>query len=872
MPSILLMKGRLRQKEITFCIHISFQINSPWAGLIGNWRKTGDEEYHINDLSCPEFEEVLDSEDHDQLCHLALQLDSKWKSNFHHLNCVTVEDSKGNEVAKTLSSFLIKLQTTAWLPGKVYQRQNSLCKPSDLYLRTTDVFSVLDSFGHYAIPNLKDETFIDAIKLKSSITIETVFEKLNEWCHDDTFCTSKDHMIKFYSFIKERMNEVDQADLNIPLIFFPSKKSTSPDKFYGQFYERGEVCIHDPSGVIMKCKTLLRTKRTLLDKFYPKDILDFFERDLKIDATPTIRDYMSIACALADDMKLPDAEACRDLMEVFSVIGRKYVPSHNKEAFFELAKYCDDKWHDYQQVAECIDSRNANFVFENLKEEKIFPTNRNKLVSIKEKPLIPDDLDLQRIFEKEEKVHFIIIPDMRVNFDGKARNPNEREDRVTRTKRRLKEYGILAFFAICRINLISSVACNPRVHPENIVEGCERWRSNLSALLPYVQRYMHAHLRDTYEMKIEENLPQKLRNLKIFTASSIDAVHELKDIDVHVTIKETCAVEYIAENIYFHILHHSLDEKEDILVKFVEIFGIQQERNAEELCDLLALILLSLKDLHCVEKTMEKKKIPPLPESEEIWRLKEIANKSPPAQSSQMQFPEQPLPHDSNEMKCWPPRAQESLGIFPPRNQTSEESNLSSKWAEPAPPESFINVTLASSYESTPEVQDPVQNLVPAVTYRRENPVQSFAQLSKKEPEKGTLNSQNIGTTAVKEKTRETQIDSREGQKHVPSNKIAATHRNIDVCTNATNETTKESQIQSQQAGAAHATAPSHASAPPQNDGLVSSPPRMAADLNVIQGRIVRPVEIQTQNLHYALEKVPHERISDHVSVTDAIF
>ena len=763
------------------------------------------------------------------------------------------------------------MQTTSWLPGTVDEQQHRLFKPSDLYLKTTDVYSVLDVFGHYSIPNLKDETFIDAIRLKKSVTIETVFERLNEWSRDTTFCTSMDHMVKVYSFIKERMNEVDPADLNIPLIFVPSSKSTSPNKFYGKFCERGEVCLYDPSGVIVKRGPLLRNKRTLLDKFYPKDILDFFKMDLKIDATPTIRDYMSIACALADDTKLPDAEACRDLMEVFSVIGRKCVPSQNEETFLELAKYCHDRWSGYQQVAECIDSKKANFVFENLKEEKIFPTNRNKFVSIKEKPLLPDDLYHQKIFEKEEKVYFIISPDIRPNLHEEPMRSNKR-DSARGTKNKLREYGILAFFAVCKIDVISNVVCEPRVLPENIVEGCEKWHRNLSALLPYAQRYMYANLRDTYEMKIEESLPQKLSNLTFFTASSIDTVHELKDVEVHVTIKETCFVEYTEENIYFYILHHSLDEKEDILAKFVEVFGIQQERNAEELCDLLARILNDFKDLRRVEKILERKRIPPLPESEEIWRLKEIVKKEPPPQKYQMQVPEQPLTHDPNEMTCWPPRAQESLGIFPPRNRTSEGGNLPSEWVEPAPPESSLNLALESFNASTSEVPAPVQNLVPAVTYKRENSLQSSTQLSKNEVEKITGNSQSIDSTAVKEKTHNTHDAARERkgecQKNVSSSKLPAAQGKSNAGTTAANEATEESQMQRQQVADAHAAAPPHASVPPQNDSAVSSPPRMAANLNVIQGRNVRPVEIQTQNLHYALEKVPHERISDQVSIT----
>ena len=782
-----------------------------------------------------------------------MQLDSRWKSDFHHLNCVTVEDSRGNEVATTLSSFLIKLQTKAWLPGKIGQQHLHLFRPIDLYLETTAVYSVLDVFGHYSIPNLEDETFIDAIKLKTSISMETVFERLNEWSRDDTFCTSMNHMINVYRFIRERMNEVDPAELNIPLVFVPSEEGISTGKTDGKFYQREEVCLYDHTGLVLIHISCLRNKKALLDKFYPKDILNFFEKDLNIDATPTIHDYMGIACALADNTRLPDADACLDLMEVFSVIGRKCVPIQNGELFTELVQYCDNFWSGYQQVAGYLDFNSANFVFENLKEEKIFPTSQDKFVSIKEKPLLPDSPYYQRIFEKEDKIHFIVIPEMRESLDDEPMRVDQKEDIGTCAKRRLKQYGILAFFAVCRIDVISSVVCDPRVLPENSVEGCETWHRNFSALLPYVQRYIHAKLIGTYDVRVEESLPKKLRNLTFFTASSIDTIHELKDMDIHVTIKETCFVEYTEDNIYFYLLHQSIDDAEDILAKFVEIFDIKNKKLAEELCDLLTRILHYLGDVSKVEKILEKKRIPTLPESEDIWKLKDISKKGPLVQIAQRQVPEQFLPPTSRNMKCWPPKMQVSLGVFPPHSHVIEENTLPFDCIEPARQELSSCVALDSSSTATSQVQ------TLSITNKPENSAHTSTELSRKEANNATANTPKFGTTAVNEQPDKMQSDVMEEQPKCLKNKTATQGR-VDAYSVAAVEAFGNSHIQDQRF-------PTFRLISPQKSGLLNVPPRTTRKFDVTAESTLEPVVMETQKIPYELEKYPDDLMPDGVSI-----
>ena len=831
-----------------------------------NWPRTEDRLYLIDDLVCPEFEEILDTRDHTQLLHLARVLDIKWKSHFHQLRRIPVRDSQNKEITTTISSFLVKLQTTAWLPGDVGHNSPQLCKPEDLYLKTPAVYAILDDFGHYFSENLTDSAFVADIRLRSSVNLETVFEKLGEWSRDVEFCTSVNHMINIYDVIKKRFEEVDPAELKIPLIFVPSEIREPDTKGQGKFYERGNVCLYDFSGVILTRDNLLHNKRILLFKYYPKDTLNFFSRDLEIDMTPPIRDYMSIACALADETRLPDDRAYNDLMEIFSTIGSKCISKECDQSFQEFSSTCFDLRNGYGQMKNYVDIENASFVYENLKEEKIFPTKRETFVSIKDKPLLSDDHDYQKIYEKEENVHFIDISVLKALLGGKQIPLKSRHNDEYQ-----KHVGILVFFLVCKVDLISNVSCDPEVSPTNAVEGSAKWQKNFSELIQYVQRFIYVKNKDKYDLLVNDKISEKLRKLTFFTSSCIETIYRMKEReDVNVIMKKNCCLEYVGENIYFYISKDSLDETDDILDEFVKIFYAEKESNAEVLRDLLCLILPILNSKVKIENKLEKRGIPKLPKLEEVWQLQEISTPVLSKQPSQIEALGKSSSSESSGITYWPPSAQESLRSFPPKNQMAESNPLSSEWIQPAPPEPLAASGPVSYRVDDQKWRSPGE-CKKSVLFKRENSaVENGTHGSIPAPKKNSevLKAQTTDSKYMNEKSYEsknTATEERyEKEKDEPSAESSVFPRKVSSDSSTTKEVYEEPQRQVQRLATEQVKIPGDASSSAERTGGVPLNIPEATVMN--HGSIAFTPESQIQTLQCVKEEIPPDSICEKVS------
>ena len=103
-------------------------------------------------------------------------------------------------------------------------------------------------------------------------------------------------------------------------------------------------------------------------------------------------------------------------------------------------------WDGYEELHKYIDCGNANFVYENVKEEKLLPTNRDKFVSVKEMPLLPDDKNLLEIYEREERVHFIDLKFTTVNLEKNTtsiRFKGRRNNNLKQKEKKTWNHGFL---------------------------------------------------------------------------------------------------------------------------------------------------------------------------------------------------------------------------------------------------------------------------------------------------------------------------------------------------------------------------------------------------------------------------------------------
>eukprot|EP00112_Aurelia_sp_Birch-Aquarium-sp1_P000006 Seg1.6 transcript_id=Seg1.6/GoldUCD/mRNA.D3Y31 product="hypothetical protein" protein_id=Seg1.6/GoldUCD/D3Y31 len=666
----------------------ALQVNCPWNPLNEKWPITKDGCYYIDDLVIPEFDQILDSNDPQQLLTLALQLDKRWKSSFINLSKVTVRNVTGNEIINTSSSLLVRLANSAWLPGGNNNSQPTLHVPKDLYLKLPGIIAVLSDYCLYFIGQLTEPAFIDAIGIQRVVRIETVFQKLGEWSRDDAFRTSLDHMINIYHFIKDHLAIVDPAEFDSAIIFVPMHPVRSISEIVkGEFCTKGEVCLYEFSRVFAKYPDLLPNKRHLLFQFYPNDILEFFQRDMNVDETPTLRDYINMACAVADEIKLPDPERIQDLFALFAALGKKCIQGQLDDAFDVVNSHGEVNEQEFEELRSLLDSTNASFVLENIKDEKIFPTKSDRFVSLEEMPFLPDDPKQMTIFENCENVHFLHLPDVQ-NVSKKRESSVEERKR----KKQLK-VGIHAFLALCNVQSISKVVCSPEVIPENSVDGCYKWHKELSRLLPYVQRYILCTQSDVYDWLVnEENLPKKLREAKFITANTITAVHRLRGRDdVNVKTNKKCAIEVEEIRVYFYVGREHLKDQDEVFMEFASLFASGNKKLEDSLSEIVSTISLRLKDKHSashIEDWLERQRIGSLPNGEPLWLLPDAVEKVAPPPPKPVLAPEAAA-DSGGGMTCWPPRAPENY-----KDETREQKqfqppppNNPSQWPMPAPPE-----------------------------------------------------------------------------------------------------------------------------------------------------------------------------------------
>eukprot|EP00794_Sanderia_malayensis_P009471 gene9471-10459_t len=317
-----------KMKRRTVRLDTSELADSPWFIYAKSWQPTEDGVYDIDDLWCEEFEAIMQSNDPQQLCALALELDKRWKSNFGHIerHACQVRGSNGENVCTTLCSLLANLKSRRWMPGKQTYPETtvSLFAPAELYLRRPEVVACFSDFCTYFVGELTEPLFVESIGIQHMVSVEELFRRIDTWSRIEDFSTSINHMINIYHFMKDHSHEVDATEFDKPIIFVPEERGTDPSfKVRGSFCLKKEVCLYDHSTIYARYSSLFPSRRHLLFQFYPKDILQFFVDLVKVDSTPNVREYVNMACILADDITLPDQARVDDLMVVFATLGEK---------------------------------------------------------------------------------------------------------------------------------------------------------------------------------------------------------------------------------------------------------------------------------------------------------------------------------------------------------------------------------------------------------------------------------------------------------------------------------------------------------------------------------------------------------------------
>ncbi|CAL1544089.1 unnamed protein product [Lymnaea stagnalis] len=221
----------------------------------------------------------------------------------------------------------------------------------------------------------------------------------------------------------------DRQDLfhNKPAIFIPIPTSLASaefinEKFHaGMLMKREEVCWSDPSELfskyqesLEKFKSPLRNLKILMDP-YPK-LKEVFVNMARIDMEPSTFHLAQLVQHITTVYSQSEKDVLDDVLFLFSKIGLDLSKIEEKEAGVMTPM---------AQKATI----NLPKVMELLKESEVFPTKRGQWVSIKDKPMIANSEELEKVFGDLEKHKYHLLK-LETKSSLSTRNKNKRGEGI----------------------------------------------------------------------------------------------------------------------------------------------------------------------------------------------------------------------------------------------------------------------------------------------------------------------------------------------------------------------------------------------------------------------------------------------------------
>ena len=699
-------------------IFFFFQAKSPWATYEPIWPTTPDGNYVVEDWVCEEFEEFLgkiDASDAkrrispEQSKFLAKCIDERWDNEYAKYadGSVPVKDTNGHVLTENArSSFYLNLVSRPWMASRA--EAVDLFLPRDLFVPSPFVYGLLEDHVKYIAADLKSDAFISTLCIRESVGVDGMIREMKQWsaaCGETVdgsqprdFTTSVDHMTRVYMFLSEKMaqNDEDRRKINDAfhknaLIFVPHRypdSSTHQDqrirKSPGSFLLKKDVCWRDPTDVALK---LLKehgevTTRRLLERHYSmpesqqQSLVPFFIEELHVDETPKVDEYIEMASIVAKVAGFPTPSSLNDMLKIFATLGSKcVVRGHNHS----------------MRVDEQIDFNMAAFLKQSLEREQrcIFPSF-DKWVALSDKPLLPDDKSLLKIFQKEKSVHFL---DFRDFFQPQKHRLSVRKPQHDREK---MQHYVSLFLKTCEVKPLSECVKKEFI-PELVRYQCVPLQKHFHQMIPPVQRFLNVRNPTVYDELILDGFAQKLLQMQFASVKSLETVYSLSTHpDVRIPIEEKSGVQPVGSTFCFYVVQEFQESADVVNAELVKLLlGGGKQQGSSDLSNFL--VAVKNYDGNDLESFLgERQGLDPLPVGEELWSV------PPPEEPDIAEVEEEvtteatPLHADApissrfgdDGLHSWPPK---SAAQYDKQRQREGESNSESTlkmWPPPAPPES----------------------------------------------------------------------------------------------------------------------------------------------------------------------------------------
>lgn len=559
---------------------------------------------------------------------LAELLDKNWDIEYkRYLNAEICDERNENYLDTTTSSFHQFIVQHAWLPSNsdFTNTSKSLYCGRELFDTSRQVRCLLHTHVPYIGAQLKNEEFVNLLCIKRSVSIDDLISYLLKWMQcsiedDVPFYTSIDHMSNVYRYLKQESEDqkcstdhlsgrndvqnIAEKFQEEKLIFVPDRyqENTSKEDVAGHFHTVHSVCLNDPSTVLYTRQKLSLPLATTLPKVLS---LYYFIRE-----DQTMNSQLQQAFVYFGVPEVPRVASFITLMNYISTISHHPEPEHVRDftsIAFELVRRCNEEA-----------SISPEFIYNNLKNAKVFPTTSRVWVSLQDCLLEDDDKNIAKCFQKSDNVFFILWPDI-ISSKKKPRNVNKQQSFANLEAKE-------EFIQICKISKLSKKV-SPRVDFGGEARPVDRVKSHLNIWVPLIQRFIAANCQDLNMRLKDGGIQDKLHRLQVLSVMSLSCRyfidHSGSQIASPGSIKKDCEYCFDDDTSTIYIAADKVEKPGALLPALRKLFAVA---NSEEENDTIESFLEKLL-LACPTKRDEVEDLeyecdlPSLPDSETAWEV-----------------------------------------------------------------------------------------------------------------------------------------------------------------------------------------------------------------------------------------------------------
>ena len=510
-----------------------------WSELREFVGRSPDRVYTLRDYRSSEFEEIVTSaktsekhDTHQQMLELLRLLDTLWDKEYWQFSFGKCYDGSNEHYLggdKSIpSAFHRALKDLAWIPAvylpsrKPYGAQNQLYRGCELFDCSISNQRLLDRHVPYVACEIKNPKLVELLQVKCQVSAEDMIGFLQEWSKiastpGNQFRASISHMTEVYLYLHQQSQQMYSSgpigesitdtlsSSEQSLVFVPDAydSNVSPTECVsGQFYSVHNVCWIDPSGVLYTqqkrnhkipsdipkvlqlhygCEESERQKYQALKNAF---------QSFRVRETPTAAAYISTLQFISSLAAIPEKHHIND----FSSIA------------LHLSRVC------------MKGDINPQFLQQQLRGKKVFPSHRDLWVSLDGCLLENDDTQLQKVFGECKDVHFLRWPEAVVRH----RVPRNRQ-----YEEQQKEEERTHFVDVCGIAKLSEVVSSMVVPDKGSVMPLENLRRRLHVMVPLIQRYLVTNEEDIYASLVQENMKGKLEKMFIASILSLKCLYSI---------------------------------------------------------------------------------------------------------------------------------------------------------------------------------------------------------------------------------------------------------------------------------------------------------------------------------------------------------